>query len=115
MSYACEIYRYFSTSSPDKRFCPYGKDCFYQHLNDDGTPYVFQEGVDLMMERHKAKLIASRALSTAALMEAFMADSGFGHNWIPSGLTGGLYESDDDDDYGGSDLSDLDWMPSLIF
>jgi len=109
--------KYFSTSSPDKRFCPYGKDCFYQHLNNDGTPYVFQEGVDSMMERHKAKLIASRAFPTTAMMEALMADAGFGHYWIPSGLAGGLYESDDDDDdaFGGSDISDLNYMPSLIF
>lgn len=26
-----------------------GSDCFYQHLNEDGTPHVFTEGVDVMM------------------------------------------------------------------
>lgn len=33
----------------DKPICPYGKDCFYQHLNEDGTPYVFKDGVDVCM------------------------------------------------------------------
>ncbi|KIJ55257.1 hypothetical protein M422DRAFT_123155, partial [Sphaerobolus stellatus SS14] len=37
--------RYFSRSSPTDRFCPFGRDCFYQHRNPDGTPYVFQDGV----------------------------------------------------------------------
>jgi hypothetical protein len=32
------------------RFCPFGKDCFYQHLNDDGTEYVFVKGVDECMK-----------------------------------------------------------------
>ena len=33
----------------DKPFCPYGKDCFYQHINDDGTPHIFKEGIDAAM------------------------------------------------------------------
>lgn len=45
--------RYFVESTPENRFCPFGKDCFYQHLNEDGTPYVFTEGVDAMMRRRR--------------------------------------------------------------
>lgn len=30
--------------------CPYGKDCFYSHLKEDGTPYVFKDGVDVCMK-----------------------------------------------------------------
>lgn len=26
--------------------CPFGRDCFYQHLSDDGSKYVFDNGVD---------------------------------------------------------------------
>ncbi|KDQ61564.1 hypothetical protein JAAARDRAFT_123149 [Jaapia argillacea MUCL 33604] len=41
--------RYFQQSRRDKRFCPFGKDCFYQHTNDDGTPFVFEQGVEESM------------------------------------------------------------------
>ncbi|KAF8511846.1 hypothetical protein BU17DRAFT_54356 [Hysterangium stoloniferum] len=41
--------RYFVNSPPDERYCPFGKDCFYQHKNADGTPFVFMDGVDVMM------------------------------------------------------------------
>jgi E3 ubiquitin-protein ligase makorin len=30
--------------------CPFGKDCFYQHLQDDGTRFVFKDGVDRSMK-----------------------------------------------------------------
>ncbi|CAL1714734.1 unnamed protein product [Somion occarium] len=39
--------RYFQASlKTADRFCPFGKDCFYQHKNEDGTDYVFEEGVE---------------------------------------------------------------------
>lgn len=41
--------RYFVQSKAHRPFCPFGKDCFYQHLNDDGTPHVFSQGVDESM------------------------------------------------------------------
>ncbi|KAG6831105.1 hypothetical protein H0H92_012782 [Tricholoma furcatifolium] len=39
---------FVATKAKDPRapMCPFGKDCFYQHLNDDGTPFIFSEGVD---------------------------------------------------------------------
>ncbi|ESK96413.1 hypothetical protein Moror_6921 [Moniliophthora roreri MCA 2997] len=51
--------RYFTKSmAKDKKdpFCPFGKDCFYQHLNDDGTPFVFSEGVDESMRRYQRRM-----------------------------------------------------------
>ncbi|KAH9004740.1 hypothetical protein EDB86DRAFT_2885217, partial [Lactarius hatsudake] len=38
--------RYFTTSNPDCRYCPFGRDRMYQHQNEDGTPYVFNKGAD---------------------------------------------------------------------
>ncbi|KAH8832591.1 hypothetical protein DL96DRAFT_1676979 [Flagelloscypha sp. PMI_526] len=32
-------------------FCPFGKDCFYRHLNDDGTGYIFLTGVEVNLPR----------------------------------------------------------------
>lgn len=40
---------YFQQSKPTKRFCPFGRDCFYQHRNEGGTAYVFPDGVDHYM------------------------------------------------------------------
>jgi hypothetical protein len=41
--------RYFAASNPENRFCPFGRDCLYQHLNEDGTRYVFERGADYYM------------------------------------------------------------------
>ncbi|KDR65729.1 hypothetical protein GALMADRAFT_162397 [Galerina marginata CBS 339.88] len=48
--------RYFQKSmqkNKDKPICPYGKDCFYQHLKEDGTPYIFKDGVDVCMRKYR--------------------------------------------------------------
>ncbi|TDL23409.1 hypothetical protein BD410DRAFT_787234 [Rickenella mellea] len=36
--------KYFERSPPHRRFCPYGRDCFYRHQNADGTLYTFERG-----------------------------------------------------------------------
>jgi len=41
--------RYFERSSPLRRFCPYGSDCFYKHENPNGSTHRFDHGVDRMM------------------------------------------------------------------
>lgn len=42
--------KYFvETSASGKACCPFGLDCFYQHLNPDGTPHVFQYGANHFM------------------------------------------------------------------
>ncbi|KAF9078074.1 hypothetical protein BDP27DRAFT_1441384 [Rhodocollybia butyracea] len=46
--------RYFVKSKAkdkNKPFCQFGKDCFYQHLNDDGTPHILRDGIDASMRR----------------------------------------------------------------
>lgn len=43
--------KYFvETSASGKPCCPFGLDCFYQHLNPDGTPHVFQYGANHFMK-----------------------------------------------------------------
>ncbi|OAX39810.1 hypothetical protein K503DRAFT_688875 [Rhizopogon vinicolor AM-OR11-026] len=43
--------KYFvETSASGKPCCPFGADCFYQHVNPDGTPHVFQYGADHFMK-----------------------------------------------------------------
>jgi E3 ubiquitin-protein ligase makorin len=41
--------RYFAASTPGRPYCPFGRDCMYQHLNEDGTPHVFGQGADYYM------------------------------------------------------------------
>ena len=31
-------------------FCPFGKDCFYAHVKDDGTLHVFKDGADVCLK-----------------------------------------------------------------
>ncbi|THH33359.1 hypothetical protein EUX98_g852 [Antrodiella citrinella] len=45
--------RYFEKSPKSDRFCPFGKDCFYQHLNADGSPYLFDRGVSYYIKQAK--------------------------------------------------------------
>ncbi|KAM5533849.1 hypothetical protein V8D89_012512 [Ganoderma adspersum] len=45
--------RYFEQSRPEKRFCPFGKECFFKHENVDGTPHVFEHGADYYMRRSR--------------------------------------------------------------
>ncbi|KAJ4000945.1 hypothetical protein F5050DRAFT_1561922 [Lentinula boryana] len=67
--------RYFVQSKAKKPFCPFGKDCFYQHLNDDGTPYTFAEGVDASMRVNiilpfDVNLLISRTLASPPVSRA---------------------------------------------
>ncbi|KAG6890308.1 hypothetical protein C0995_009514 [Termitomyces sp. Mi166 len=45
----CEHFLATKVKNPKKPLCPYGADCFYQHLNDDGTPYIFPYGVKIAL------------------------------------------------------------------
>ncbi|KAJ3531779.1 hypothetical protein NM688_g7525 [Phlebia brevispora] len=54
--------KYFERSLPGHRFCPFGKDCFYQHLNEDGTPFVFKRGMMYYLRRkpqYERRLLSS--------------------------------------------------------
>lgn len=49
--------RYFEKSSPIKRFCPYGSDCFYKHEDPiTGTVHRFDYGVEKMMLQYKEEI-----------------------------------------------------------
>ncbi|KLO12762.1 hypothetical protein SCHPADRAFT_399908 [Schizopora paradoxa] len=43
--------KYFERSA--QRHCPFGRDCFYQHKNRDGTHHVFPFGADYYLERSR--------------------------------------------------------------
>ncbi|EIW79237.1 hypothetical protein CONPUDRAFT_167020 [Coniophora puteana RWD-64-598 SS2] len=46
--------KYFvETSAQGKPCCPFGRDCFYQHLKPDGTPHVFPHGVAQSMHIYR--------------------------------------------------------------
>ncbi|KAH7890735.1 hypothetical protein F5I97DRAFT_1799934 [Phlebopus sp. FC_14] len=46
--------RYFqATSLTGKPCCPFGTDCFYQHLNPDGTPHIFRHGAKQAMNIYR--------------------------------------------------------------
>jgi len=48
--------KYFIVSNPGYRYCPFGRDCMYQHQNDDGTPFIFSRGVDHYMPQRDRRL-----------------------------------------------------------
>lgn len=51
------LLRYFERSPPNRRFCPYGSDCFYRHEDIlTGTIHQFDHGVDEMMVKYKESL-----------------------------------------------------------
>ncbi|EGO22183.1 hypothetical protein SERLADRAFT_451067 [Serpula lacrymans var. lacrymans S7.9] len=46
--------KYFAqTYACGKPCCPFGYDCFYEHKNSDGTPFVFRHGVRHYMKAFK--------------------------------------------------------------
>ncbi|KAF9462972.1 hypothetical protein BDZ94DRAFT_1193837 [Collybia nuda] len=46
----CKYFQMSKTKDPARPACPFGKDCFYQHLNEDGTNYSFPDGIDESMK-----------------------------------------------------------------
>ncbi|KAJ7043469.1 hypothetical protein C8F04DRAFT_943293 [Mycena alexandri] len=52
--------KYFqkSLSRPSSTpFCPFGKDCFYQHRNPDGTDHIIEQGIDACMRVRRSPQI----------------------------------------------------------
>ncbi|KAG5639581.1 hypothetical protein H0H81_010783 [Sphagnurus paluster] len=41
----CKHFEGSRAKHPKKPICPFGNECFYQHLNADGTPHVLKHGV----------------------------------------------------------------------
>lgn len=38
--------RYFEHSSTRRRYCPFGKDCFYKHVDENGNEHLFEHGYE---------------------------------------------------------------------
>ncbi|TCD69633.1 hypothetical protein EIP91_006858 [Steccherinum ochraceum] len=47
--------KHFQRSPKSNRYCPFGRDCFYQHLNSDGTPFVFDRGVSFYIKQARRR------------------------------------------------------------
>ncbi|KAI0295953.1 hypothetical protein BC826DRAFT_256907 [Russula brevipes] len=49
----------------NRRFCPFGRDCMYQHLNEDGTPHIFTRGVGYRVPVSPLRASTCEPLSTS--------------------------------------------------
>lgn len=75
----CRYFTQSKTRNPSRPLCPFGKDCFYQHLNVDGTPFVFRHGIKRSMRVYRQQSLRtqtpvagpSRSLDSDDLLESF--------------------------------------------
>ncbi|KAH9975929.1 hypothetical protein BGW80DRAFT_71953 [Lactifluus volemus] len=91
--------KYFAASNPENRFCPFGRDCLYQHLNEDGTRYVFERGADYYMlqrDRHLPGFRDSRSFREVLNRSIY--------GWLPMDSIFGIPELVPDEF-----ASDVDW------
>ncbi|KAG7093877.1 hypothetical protein E1B28_007516 [Marasmius oreades] len=77
----CKYFLHSRTKNKAKPICPFGKDCFYQHLNDDGTPYLFRDGVEASMRRLRQPLFSHINLF-ADIFESVRRDEDGNYDWI---------------------------------
>ncbi|KAG8980077.1 hypothetical protein FRB94_010864 [Tulasnella sp. JGI-2019a] len=47
--------KYFLKSPANKRFCPYGDDCFYKHEDENGQVHKFDSGASTLLPAFKAR------------------------------------------------------------
>lgn len=67
--------KYFvETSASGKPCCPFGLDCFYQHLNPDGTRHVFQYGANHFMKVFRRQQRQRGHTFVGSATEADLAD-----------------------------------------
>lgn len=67
--------KYFvETSASGKPCCPFGLDCFYQHLSPDGTPHVFQYGANHFMKVFRRQQRQRGGTFIGSSSEADLAD-----------------------------------------
>ncbi|KAJ3567348.1 hypothetical protein NP233_g6419 [Leucocoprinus birnbaumii] len=59
--------------------CPFGRDCFYQHHDDEGTPYIFSYGVDVGMRQYFNAMQPSRRSMFDEFIDDFTSEL---HNTI---------------------------------
>ncbi|KAJ8094337.1 hypothetical protein PM082_010771 [Marasmius tenuissimus] len=83
---SCKYFIQSRAKDKTKPFCPFGKDCFYQHLNDDGTAYVFRDGVDASMRRFRQQTRSSVFNHFNFFADIFETvrreEAGRGYEWI---------------------------------
>ncbi|KAJ6621336.1 hypothetical protein B0H10DRAFT_2018028 [Mycena sp. CBHHK59/15] len=48
----CKYFQKSLSSIPPSPFCPFGRDCFYQHQNPDGSDHVSFQGVEECMRHY---------------------------------------------------------------
>jgi len=53
--------------------CPFGRDCFYLHLNADGTEHVFTHTVESFMRESKSRREAAQARRSARQLRELTA------------------------------------------
>lgn len=100
--------------------CFFGKDCYYQHLNQDGTPHVFKHGIgDLPSQRRRRDRIPEQWLVDALMSfteEFATINFGIGGTAPPDPWRGGWgdHDTDDEDDDEGSDDED-DFATALAY
>ncbi|KAF7356743.1 hypothetical protein MVEN_01009300 [Mycena venus] len=51
----CKHFQKSLSSARAIPFCPFGKDCFYQHRNPDGSDHVTTQGVDACMRQYASR------------------------------------------------------------
>lgn len=100
----CRNFEQSMRADPTAPFCPFGSDCFYAHLNPDGTPHSFNHGiadhVRAGRQRREQRLLERR------LREYYGLGAGERpfHYW-PGDDDDDDFDEDEDDEDGYSD----DW------
>ncbi|KAJ7115817.1 hypothetical protein C8R44DRAFT_628578 [Mycena epipterygia] len=72
---SCKYFQRSLSAVPPVPFCPFGKDCFYQHRNPDGTDYITDQGVEDCM-RVRSSLHPCIIKLTSTFSSSFMQPSG---------------------------------------
>lgn len=100
--------RYFADAVDGRRSCPFGYDCFYQHLDDDGRPHQFQHGMAehlSMARRRRAESRLDREVQRfhQALRARGIDTLGRNRGWLDAYVNEGRYPtaylySDGDDE-----------------
>jgi hypothetical protein len=81
---SCQFFQDSLSKNPSKPFCPFGKDCFYQHLSSDGTEHVFKDGVDVYMKIHSSR--QRRAVLEPHIFGAMDFDLNVSRHPLPAGM-----------------------------
>ncbi|KAJ7672628.1 hypothetical protein B0H17DRAFT_1084017 [Mycena rosella] len=53
----CKYFQKSILAVPSVPFCPFGKDCFYQHRNLDGSDYITDQGVETGMRMYASQRV----------------------------------------------------------